>query len=380
MGCFRSRVLEDEYTIQDSISAGEFSSVYKAICDADGEEVAIKIIEKNLIDNRTIENEIAILKEVDHPNIIKYIDDFKSVQTVEVVLELMNGGELFDRIISTDGRCYTEVQACEAMKQITSAVEYIHKRKIVHRDIKPENLMYENNSPDSLLKLADFGLATKIGENGLHDQKTCGTPTYVAPEILKEEAYGFPVDIWSLGVVIYIVLCGFPPFVSTDVKELYEEIKEGKFDFPEPFWTDISKSAKDLVSKCLIIDPSKRITAAEILMHEWIKNPGKGQMSKDYHEQLSKFNKNTKKLNKCIHTIILANRMKKVMTTNKEKSRKEVIDELRQSEIGLKIPQKELGRRNSVMPSTSVRKSRILPASSSMMSEIRSDLEGHSDF
>jgi len=184
-------------------------------------------------------------------------------------MELLTGGELFDRIVAKGS--FSEREASEVTKNVTDAIAYIHKIGIVHRDLKPENLLFLNKDGDSPIKITDFGLAKFRANNGVEMHTACGTPGYVAPEVLKSENYTKAVDMWSLGVILYILLCGFPPFYHPKTAELYKLIKKGEFDFPAPYWTDISDSAKDLVRKLLTVDPKKRYTAEQVLQHPWVK-------------------------------------------------------------------------------------------------------------
>lgn len=182
-------------------------------------------------------------------------------------MDLMTGGELFDRIVMKDH--YTELEAKKALHQIVIAIKYCHDKNIVHRDLKPENILYETPDENSALKLGDFGLATMLRPNQLMTV-ACGTPGYVAPEILRGIAYGKEVDIWSIGVILYILLCGFPPFYDDNNKKLFAQIVAANFSFPDPYWTNISQNAKDLVNKLLVVDPTKRLTAEQILAHPWM--------------------------------------------------------------------------------------------------------------
>lgn len=183
-------------------------------------------------------------------------------------MEMMTGGELFDRII--DKSKYTENEARVVVVDLLDALKYCHAMGIVHRDIKPENLLYENEKPDAKIKIADFGLAKLLSEESMLMHTACGTPGYVAPEILKGLAYDSEVDLWSIGIVLYILLCGFPPFYNENTVKLYECIKKGSFEYPSPFWDNVSEDAKDLINRLLVVDPKKRLTAIDALNHNWI--------------------------------------------------------------------------------------------------------------
>merc|ERR1719181_2095859 len=179
-----------------------------------------------------------------------------------LVMELVTGGELFDRIVARGN--YTEKDAASLMATLCDALAYLHEQAIVHRDLKPENLLYDSPAEDADIKVADFGLARVV--SGKDMMKTaCGTPGYVAPEILKNKGYDSgAVDLWSVGVILYILLCGFPPFYEEELPALFDQILHARYDFPSPWWDNISKDAKDLVTKLLELDPTTRLTAAQV--------------------------------------------------------------------------------------------------------------------
>merc|ERR1719222_1191188 len=191
---------------------------------------------------------------------------------MHLVMELVTGGELFDRIVSRGN--YTEKDAASLMATLCDALNYLHGKHIVHRDLKPENLLYSSPADDAIIKVADFGLARVV--SGKDMMKTaCGTPGYVAPEILKNQGYDSgAVDVWSAGVILYILLCGFPPFYEEELPALFDQILHARFDFPSPWWDNISKEAKDLVKAMLVIDPAARLTAAQVMEHPFVKKPG----------------------------------------------------------------------------------------------------------
>lgn len=181
----------------------------------------------------------------------------------------LKGGDLFDAI--TLANKYTEVDATQMIHDLSSALSYLHSLNIVHRDVKPENLLISDTNGIKSLKLGDFGLAVEIEDNE-RLYSVCGTPTYVAPEILAETGYGKEVDIWAAGVITYILLCGFPPFANEDNDQdlLFDQILSGSFEFTQPFWDTISDSAKELITEMLEVDPNRRITAAQVIDHRWV--------------------------------------------------------------------------------------------------------------
>lgn len=274
MGTAASTDIHKYYKIHEKLGFGSFAVVKRAVRKADKAQFAVKEIKKSSLDEKemeTVMDEVSIMRELDHPNCVKLIDMFESPKKVYMVLELLTGGELFDRIVKKGN--FTEREASEVMKTLTGAIQYLHGKKIVHRDLKPENLLYSSPSDDAQIKVTDFGLAKATSKDKVIKMHTaCGTPGYVAPEVLRSRPYGPAVDMWSLGVILYILLCGFPPFYHQDTTELYKLIKTGKYEFPNPWWQNISDGAKDLVTKLLTLEPAKRATPDDVLKHPWISN------------------------------------------------------------------------------------------------------------
>jgi len=258
------------YEVDEGIlGKGAFAVVKRGVNKQTGDEVAIKIIERENLqeeEENDIKNEVDILSRMSHPNIVKLHEMFEEPNKKYIVLEFMSGGELFDRIVEAEH--YSEKEAANTIKPIIEAINYCHSLGIVHRDLKPENLLYLTPEPDSVIKITDFGLASILSEELATE--ACGTPEYVAPEVLTGEGYGKEVDNWSIGCIIYILLSGNYPFTQDTKKELFEAIKQGNFDFPSPQWDDISELAKDLIRKLLVVNPSKRMTAEAMLSHPWI--------------------------------------------------------------------------------------------------------------
>ena len=226
------------------------------------------IDKKNARAVEDLQTEAEVMAKIQHPNVIRVYQIFENATKCYMVQEYVSGGELFDRIIDKDH--FSEVEAVGVLQQILAAMQYLHSCGIVHRDIKPENLLYKTKSADSPIMLADFGLA-KVLANGQEMHTMCGTPGYVAPEILGGKAgYTSAVDIWSIGVVAYILLCGFPPFYDESTPALVQQILAGKYDFPSPFWDQVSENAKSFVRFLLNTDPASRPTAEQALAHPWI--------------------------------------------------------------------------------------------------------------
>lgn len=210
--------------------------------------------------------ETNILKRVRHPNIIALKAVCETEDELFLIMELAEGGELFEHIVNQGA--YSEDVAIDITHQITSAIAYLHDLSIVHRDIKPENILLKKKGTLEL-KLADFGLS-KMFDATVRMQTTCGSPGYVAPEVLTDDMYGREVDMWSVGVIAYVLLSGFPPFYSENIKELFQQIMIAKYDFPAQYWDSVSASAKDFVRKLLVRNPGSRMSAAQALEHPWL--------------------------------------------------------------------------------------------------------------
>ncbi|KAI3353326.1 hypothetical protein L3Q82_019860 [Scortum barcoo] len=265
-----SSSISEKYKIGKVIGDGNFAVVKECMERSTGKEFALKIIDKAKCSGKEhlIENEVAVLRRVKHPNIIMLIEEVDTSSELYLVMELVKGGDLFDAI--TSSAKYTEKDATVMVYNLAGALKYLHSMNIVHRDIKPENLLvFEYPDGTKSLKLGDFGLATVV-EGPLYT--VCGTPTYVAPEIIAESGYGLKVDIWAAGVITYILLCGFPPFRSESnmQEDLFDQILLGRLDFPSPYWDNITDSAKELIGKMLTVNAEARYTAQDILSHPWV--------------------------------------------------------------------------------------------------------------
>jgi len=230
---------------------------------------AVKIIEKSKVeDMQDIEREIQIMTDVTHEFILNLYEIYDTPKKTYLITELASGGELFDKIVAMGN--YTEQDAARVIGQLTNALDYLHKLNIVHRDLKPENILLATTESDSPIKLADFGLA-RIFSNDDVMKTACGTPGYVAPEVLKNKGYGSgKVDMWSVGVILYILLCGFPPFYEEELPALFDQIMKARYDFPSPWWDPISDNAKDLIKKLLTVEPLQRLGAEDTLTHVWL--------------------------------------------------------------------------------------------------------------
>jgi calcium/calmodulin-dependent protein kinase I len=264
-----ARQIEKFFTLGETLGSGTFSVVRVGINKKTSEKVAIKVIDKKTLNDKAdmIQSEVEILKKITHPNIVLLKDLFETPTHIYLVMELVTGGELFDRIV--DRGSYSEKDASKIVRDILNSVHYLHQRKIVHRDLKPENLLFATEDANAIIKIADFGLSTFVGNENML-KTACGTPGYVAPEVLLGMGYSFPVDLWSVGVIMYILLCGFPPFYEENIAVLFEQIIEGSYGFPDPYWTNISESAKDLIRHLMDVDSTTRYTAEQALKHPWI--------------------------------------------------------------------------------------------------------------
>uniref|UniRef100_A0A8C4RE69 Serine/threonine-protein kinase DCLK1 n=1 Tax=Erpetoichthys calabaricus TaxID=27687 RepID=A0A8C4RE69_ERPCA len=266
--------IAERYKVGRTIGDGNFAVVRECVERSTGREYALKIINKSKCRGKEhmIQNEVSILRRVKHPNIVLLIEEMDTYNELYLVMELVKGGDLFDAITSTNK--YTERDASGMLYNLASAIKYLHSLNIVHRDIKPENLLvYEHQDGSKSLKLGDFGLATLV-DGPLYT--VCGTPTYVAPEIIAETGYGLKVDIWAAGVITYILLCGFPPFrgSSDDQEVLFDQILMGQLDFPSPYWDNISDSAKELITMMLQVEVDQRFSALQVLEHPWVNDDG----------------------------------------------------------------------------------------------------------
>jgi len=266
------KTIEEKYDLGKIIGRGAFSVVKIGVRKSNKNKYAVKCISKKLIDKKELtllEREIDIMQKLQHPNIIGLVEVIDTPDTLYLVLEFASGGELFDAIVNRGN--YTEAQAAVLVKQILEAIAYVHTHGIAHRDLKPENLLLANEpgQPD-LIKIADFGLSKDFGAEQM--ATSCGTPDYVAPEVLGGEVYDSAVDIWSIGVITYVLLCGFPPFYGENQKELFENIMRGNYDFPDPEWSGVSEDAKSFIKKMLVVEPDKRYNADQCLKDKWLQD------------------------------------------------------------------------------------------------------------
>eukprot|EP00042_Codosiga_hollandica_P028233 m.146959 g.146959 ORF g.146959 m.146959 type:complete len:356 (-) comp52719_c0_seq2:108-1175(-) len=261
--------VERVYKFGKVLGTGNFAEVKLAVHRETNKKYAVKIINKALCAGKEdmIETEIAVLKKVQHKYIVGMLEEFDTPDKLYLILDYVEGGELFDRIVEEGN--FTEVDASRIMRQMTEAIQYLHELGIVHRDLKPENLLFATKEPQSDILVTDFGLA-KLIDDQVALKTACGTPNYVAPEILLQKGYGKQVDVWSLGVILFILLCGYPPFYDENDAVLFEMIMKGKFDFDDRYWHEVSADAKDIIRRILVVNPTNRFTTQQILAHPWI--------------------------------------------------------------------------------------------------------------
>ncbi|KAI8929629.1 kinase-like domain-containing protein [Entophlyctis helioformis] len=260
----------------EKLGSGTFATVVLVTENATKKKFAMKVIEKAKSKGmeEQIIKEITILKRIQHPNIVRLYECYETRDKIYMQMEYVDGGELFDRIVNLG--FYGEEDARSIVKNILEAVKYLHESGVVHRDLKPENLLMASKDEHAEVKLADFGLSTLVDNDSML-KTSCGTLTYcVCTEILRGEKYGKPVDLWSIGVISYILLSGYPPFWDKDEASMMELTLRGKFTFFSPDWDEISDTAKDFITKTIQVDANTRLTAQQAVQHKWITKDSTG--------------------------------------------------------------------------------------------------------
>jgi len=317
-GDAETRDFKSVYRIGKVLGEGAFSVVKLATNKKTNQKFAVKCIDRNGLpadDEASLRQEVDILTQMDHDNIVRLVDFFEEEKFFYVVLEFLEGGELFDRIVKKS--FYNEKEARDLVYIMLSAMKYCHDRNVVHRDLKPENLLLTSPDDDANVKIADFGFAIKAnGPMSLATQ--CGTPGYVAPEILSTQPYGKAVDMWSIGVITYILLGGYPPFHDDNQKNLFKKIKRGDYQFHPEYWGSVSDEAKDLISNLLKTNPNERYTVDQCLNHSWlVRDAGElsGRNLNANLEQLRKYQA-TRKFRAAGKAIIAIKRMENILGSN----------------------------------------------------------------
>ncbi|KAM9717882.1 calcium/calmodulin-dependent protein kinase type II delta 1 chain isoform 16-T16 [Menidia menidia] len=301
----------DEYQLYEELGKGAFSVVRRCMKISSGQEYAAKIINTKKLsarDHQKLEREARICRLLKHANIVRLHDSISEEGFHYLVFDLVTGGELFEDIVARE--YYSEADASHCIQQILESVNHCHLNGIVHRDLKVKNLLLASKLKGAAVKLADFGLAIEVQGDQQAWFGFAGTPGYLSPEVLRKDPYGKPVDMWACGVILYILLVGYPPFWDEDQHRLYQQIKAGAYDFPSPEWDTVTPEAKDLINKMLTINPAKRVTATDALKHPWICQ--RSTVASMMHRQetvecLKKFNAR-RKLKGAILTTMLATR------------------------------------------------------------------------
>jgi len=302
---------DTEYILHEEIGRGGFATVMRGQRRKDSLAVAVKVVDTSNASKVMLTlmlGEIDIMKELDQRNIVKLYSFFERPPKLFITMELMGGGELFDRIAKISE--HDENDARTVIRDVLTALAYMHAKGIMHRDMKPENLLL--TADYSTVKLADFGFSKHV--NGEEKGDICGTPEYVAPEMLMKKPYGVQIDMWSTGVILYILLSGCAPFQELKRSTLFQKIKSGEYSFYEKYWRGVSAEAKDLVSALLTLDPLKRLTASQALNHEWMTSSEEKlksfPVSEDKMKGFRRFNAK-RKIMAVARAVIAMNRMKR---------------------------------------------------------------------
>ncbi|XP_072239060.1 calcium/calmodulin-dependent protein kinase type 1D-like [Leuresthes tenuis] len=309
--------IKDVFDFKGKMGSGSFSEVFMVREKKTGKLYALKCLKKKHLVQSNLENEINVLRRIKHENVVELEDFYESRTHYYLVMQLVSGGELFDRIL--DKGVYTEKDASKVIKQVLQAVSYLHENSIVHRDLKPENLLYYNTDENAKIMVSDFGLSKTL-EHGVMST-ACGTPGYVAPEVLAQKPYSKAVDCWSIGVITYILLCGYPPFFEENETRLFSKIMRAEYAFHSPFWDDVSESAKGFIRNMMEKNPTKRFTTEQALKHPWIAE----DTAKDldiYHSVCEQMERNfaKSKWKQAFHAASVIHHMKKLQLSHSEPS------------------------------------------------------------
>ena len=281
--------------MRKSIGTGAFGTVRLCVHKATRQTRACTILKKAQQDLKSLQEEVEILSKLSHPNIMQLYEVYNDKTNFYIVTEFCQGGDLFDAI-SKKGN-FNENEASKIMKQVLSAITYSHQNNIVHRDLKPENILLDDKGSDLTIKIIDWGCAKSFKKNEKMTNAD-GTPYYIAPEVL-EGNYDEKCDVWSCGVILYIMLCGYPPFNGETDDDILVAVKKGKYDFPKEEWSSVSKEAIELINGMLTYEPNKRLSALDCMNQSWfIKNKGKNtsdkKMAKNVLGNMKKFKRDRK--------------------------------------------------------------------------------------
>jgi serine/threonine protein kinase len=315
--CAEAASLPDEvrkkYIATKKLGDGMSGIVFKVISRANMKSYALKTMHLEGLPQEDVvsaHKEVALLQILHHPNILKYVEHFESPGYMFLATEIVSGGELFDSIVERDH--YTEHDARHVVYILLKALEYLHNKNIVHRDLKPENIMLSDSSPDADIILVDFGLSQKVPDDFHGITEGAGTPGYLSPESLKRHPnYGKPADIWALGVIAYILLCGYPPFYADDDRDLFRDIINVKYEFEQDDWQDLSVESMSFIQSIFTPDPRRRPNVSQLFEHPWMKKhhepQGKGKHLERAHTQIKK-HKAKKDLKAGIEMVMFMNR------------------------------------------------------------------------
>ena len=312
--------ITDKYDVIKEIGSGGYSRCLLVKNKLTNQSFACKeLVKKNVSDYEGLMREVNLMIKLDHPNIIKLYEYYEDEKKIYLIMELCTGGELFDKIIENTekGKQFTEKQAANIFKQMMSAVNYCHKNGIVHRDLKPENLLYFDKSENSPIKVIDFGMSKRLDHNKLLTEKV-GTAYYISPEVIKGK-YDEKCDIWSAGVILYILICGYPCFNGEDDREIMIAIQKGKIRFPSPEWDDVSDDVKNLILR-MCCPPEKRLNAEEVLNESWVKDNALDSSKNTIPKNINGFKEyaRSNKFRKAVLTYIASRLSEKEIKTIKE--------------------------------------------------------------
>ncbi|KFD71733.1 hypothetical protein M514_04296 [Trichuris suis] len=310
----------DNYELKEELGRGAFSVVRRCVQTSTGLEFAAKIINTKKLSSRDfqkLEREARICRKLQHPNIVRLHDSIQEEGFHYLVFDLVTGGELFEDIVARE--FYSEADASNCIQQILESIAFCHSNGVVHRDLKPENLLLASKAKGAAVKLADFGLAIEVQGDTDVWYGFAGTPGYLSPEVLKKEPYSKPVDVWACGVILYILLVGYPPFWDEDQGRLYAQIRAGCYEYPSPEWDTVTPEAKNLINSMLTVNPRKRITADQALKHPWICQ--RERIASLVHRQdtvdcLKKFNARRKLKGAILTTMIATRNLSKIKNSS----------------------------------------------------------------
>ena len=370
---------KSQYRMGRTLGAGTYGIVKEA--ESPGGKVAVKIIlKKNVKGNdQMVYDELEMLQRLRHPHIVRFVDWFESRDKYYIITQLATGGELFDRICEK-GK-FTEKDASQTMRQVLEAVDYLHQNDVVHRDLKPENLLYVTRAPDSELVLADFGIAKHLDSPDGMLKTMAGSFGYAAPEVMLKKGHSKPVDMWSLGVITYTLLCGYSPFRSESLADLIDETKHGRVVFHERYWKDVSQEAKDFIMTLLKPEPHDRASSEQALADPWI--AGRGATDHNILPEIKAYIARAR-LKRGVELVKLANRIEalKMQEDEEEDVPQEAdvpADSRRAAEEAVNHHHPDSARQGLAPPldqSASKKKSLSKMAKSAIFREVRISIEG----